>query len=62
MTLAALGIEAKTDGVEKATDQLDRLAGAAGGAEKATDRLRDASGRFVKSGNDAAGAAGKAAD
>ena len=62
MTLAALGIEAKTDGVDKATDQLDRLAGAAGGAEKATDKLRDSSGRFVKAGNDAAGAAGKAAD
>lgn len=62
MTLAALGIEAKTDGVDKATDQLDRLAGAAGGAEKATDRLRDSSGRFVKAGNDAAGAAGKAAE
>ena len=45
MTLAALGIEAKTDGVEKSTDQLDRLAGAAGKAETATDKLAPASRR-----------------
>ena len=37
--LAALGIKATVDGVEKATDQLDRLAGAAGKAENATDKL-----------------------
>ena len=43
MTLAALGIEAKTDGVEKSTDQLDRLAGAAGKAETATDKLAPSS-------------------
>jgi hypothetical protein len=37
--LAALGVKATVDGVEKATDQLDRLAGAAGKAENATDKL-----------------------
>ena len=37
--LAALGIKATVDGVDKATDQLTRLAGAAGKAETATDKL-----------------------
>jgi len=37
--LAALGIKATVDGVDKATDQLTRLTGAAGKAETATDKL-----------------------
>lgn len=42
MTLAALGIEAKTDGVDKSTDQLKELTGAAGKAEAATEKLSPA--------------------
>lgn len=42
MTLAALGIEAKTEGVDKATDQLKELTGAAGKAEAATEKLSPA--------------------
>ena len=65
MTLAALGIEAKTEGVDKATDQLKELTGAAGKAEAATDKLSPAAkkaGADVKGlGNDAKTADGSLA-
>lgn len=59
--VATLGLAVKFDQVERATDSLDKFTGAAGNAQNATDRLRDAKGRFVKGAGAAAAANDNAA-
>lgn len=61
MTLAALGIEASTSGVDTSTEELKALAGAAADAEKATDKLAPATKKAGAGAEDMGGKAGKAA-
>jgi len=60
--IAALGVSIKQTGVLETERALDGVVRAAGAADRATGKLRDASGRFVRSGTQVAGAADAAAD
>lgn len=59
MELASLAISVDSTSARKATDDLNSLAQAGEHTEKATERLRGANGRFIKSSDDAARAAGR---